>query len=78
MGRAGIEDILIANQVGGTEKIRALARAARKGRLAVAVDDPRNATDLSEAVCAQKSALGVLIEIDVGMGRGGCARRRKR
>ena len=71
MGRAGIEDILIANQVGGAEKIRALAGAARKGRLAVAVDDPRNATDLSEAVCAQKSALGVLIEIDVGMGRGG-------
>ena len=71
MGRAGIEDILIANQVGGTEKIRALAGAARKGRLAVAVDDPRNATDLSEAVCAQKSTLGVLIEIDVGMGRGG-------
>ena len=71
MGRAGIEDILIANQVGGTEKIRALAAAARKGSLAVAVDDPRNATDLSEAVCAQKSTLGVLIEIDVGMGRGG-------
>ncbi len=71
MGRAGIEDILIANQVGGKEKIRALAGAARKGRLSVAVDDPRNATDLSEAVCARKSTLGVLIEIDVGMGRGG-------
>jgi D-serine deaminase-like pyridoxal phosphate-dependent protein len=71
MRNAGIEDILIANQVGGREKIRALAGAARKGRLAVAVDDPRNATDLSEAVCARKSALGVLIEIDVGMGRGG-------
>jgi len=71
MARAGIEDILIANQVGGPEKIRALAKAARKGRLAVAVDDPRNATVLSEAACAERSALGVLIEIDVGMGRGG-------
>jgi D-serine deaminase-like pyridoxal phosphate-dependent protein len=71
MSRAGIEDVLIANQVGGKEKIRALAEAARDGRLTVAVDDPRNAEDLSAAVTAVGSQLEVLIEVDVGMGRGG-------
>ena len=71
MSRSGIEDVLIANEVGGREKIKALAGAARKGRLSVAVDDTRNAQDLSAAVGAAGSALSVLIEVDVGMGRGG-------
>ncbi len=71
MNRAGIEDVLIANQVGGKEKIKALAEVAKNGRLSVAVDDSRNAQDLSDAVCAASSELGVLIEVDVGMGRGG-------
>jgi len=71
MSRAGIEDVLIANQVGGREKIAALARAAKYGRLTVAVDDPHNAQDLSEAVQAAGSKLDVLVEVDVGMGRGG-------
>jgi D-serine deaminase-like pyridoxal phosphate-dependent protein len=76
MSRAGIADVLIANQVGGALKIGALARAARQGYLTVAVDDPRNAEDLSDAVCGLRSPgetnrLDVLIEVDVGMGRGG-------
>ncbi len=71
MSRGGIKDILIANQVGGAEKIAALARAARQGYLTVAVDDVRNAQDLSDAVVAAGSKLDVLIEVDVGMGRGG-------
>ena len=33
MSRAGIEDVLIANQVCGSDKIRALALASRQGRL---------------------------------------------
>lgn len=71
MSESGIEDVLIANQVGGTEKIRALATAARKGRLTVAIDDVRNAAALSDAVQAAGARLEVLIEVDVGMGRGG-------
>jgi D-serine deaminase-like pyridoxal phosphate-dependent protein len=71
MSRSGIEDVLIANQVGGREKIKGLAEAAKKGRLSVAVDDVRNAQALSAAVVAAGSELGVLIEVDVGMGRGG-------
>jgi D-serine deaminase-like pyridoxal phosphate-dependent protein len=71
MSQSGIEDVLIANQVGGKEKIRALARAAKNGRLSVAVDDGQNAQDLSDAARAAGSRLEVLIEVDVGMGRGG-------
>ncbi len=71
MSRSGIQDVLIANQVGGQEKIRALAEAARHGRLSVAVDSIRNAEDLSDAVGAAGSRLEVVIEVDVGMRRGG-------
>lgn len=71
MSRSGIEDVLIANQIVGREKIKALALAAKSGRITVAVDDVRNVEDLSDAVRTIGSQLEVLIEIDVGMGRGG-------
>jgi D-serine deaminase-like pyridoxal phosphate-dependent protein len=71
MSAAGVQDVLIANQVGGREKITALARAARNGRFTVAIDNPQNTEDLSHAAQAAGSKLEVLIEVDVGMGRGG-------
>lgn len=71
MSRAGIEDVLIANEVCGRGKVKALAEAAKEGRLTVAVDDASNAGDLSDAASAAGSNLEVLIEVDVGMGRGG-------
>jgi len=71
MSRAGIEDVLVANQVCGADKIGALARTSRQGRLTVAVDDPRNCDDLDRAVQAAGGRLEVLIEVDVGMRRGG-------
>ena len=49
MSQSGIEDVLIANQVGGKEKIKALAAAAKNGRMSVAVDDVQNARDLSRS-----------------------------
>ena len=71
MRRSGIQDVLIANQVGGREKIAALAQAARQGGLTVAVDHVANAEELSRATQEAGSKLDVLIEVDVGMGRGG-------
>src|SRR5439155_3817569 len=38
MSQSGINDVLIANQVGGRDKIAALARQAKHGYLTVAVD----------------------------------------
>ena len=71
MSRAGIDDVLIANEVCGQDKIQALARATRQARFTVAVDDPRNCDELDQAVRAVAGRLDVLIEVDVGMKRGG-------
>ena len=71
MSLSGIKDVMIANEVGGKEKIAALAKAAKDGSLTVAVDDTNNMEDLSNAVQVEGSRLNVVIEVDVGMGRGG-------
>jgi D-serine deaminase-like pyridoxal phosphate-dependent protein len=71
MSAGGIKDVLIANEVVGRKKIDALAEAAKSGHFTIAVDDARNADDLSAAVSRTGSKLDIIIEIDVGMGRGG-------
>jgi D-serine deaminase-like pyridoxal phosphate-dependent protein len=71
--RSGVEDVLVANEVVGREKLAALAGSAREGRrLTLVVDDPRNATDIADALRAARGGrLDVLIDVDIGMGRGG-------
>ncbi len=71
MSASGIEDVMIANEVVGREKIAALAKAAKDHHLTIAVDNTGNAEDLSSAVQAARSKLDVVTEVDVGMGRGG-------
>jgi len=71
MSAGGIKDVLIANEVVGKEKLEALAQAAKSGDLTVTVDDARNAGELSSAVSKAGSKIDVILEIDVGMGRGG-------
>ncbi len=71
MVRGGIDDILVANEVVGEEKIRTLADLAREAHMIVAIDDTRNAEDLSAAALKAGSTLGVLIDLDVGMERCG-------
>jgi len=68
---AGVGDVLIANQVVGETKIRRLMGLIRHSRITVAVDDPRNVKDLSAAAAAAGGRLGVLVEVDIGMGRCG-------
>jgi D-serine deaminase-like pyridoxal phosphate-dependent protein len=71
MAEAGIDDILIANEVVGPDKVAALAEVARSTRITVAVDSPANLDALSAAASAAGSTIGVLVEVDVGMGRCG-------
>jgi D-serine deaminase-like pyridoxal phosphate-dependent protein len=71
MARAGIPNILIANQVVGRGKLAALADAAHLTLITVAADDAGNLDDLSAAAQAAGSQIGVLIEIDTGMNRSG-------
>jgi D-serine deaminase-like pyridoxal phosphate-dependent protein len=71
MVRGGIDDILIANEVVGAEKIQLLAELARDAHMTVAIDNAQNATDLSNAALKAGSIIAVLIDLDVGMERCG-------
>jgi D-serine deaminase-like pyridoxal phosphate-dependent protein len=71
MARGGVDDILIANQVVGERHIAALAELARTSRVMVAVDDAGNVRRLGETALAAGSRIGVLVEVDSGMGRCG-------
>jgi D-serine deaminase-like pyridoxal phosphate-dependent protein len=70
---AGIRDILIANQIVGPIKIRRLVELCRRADPMVAVDSAANVRMLSEAALAAGVSIGVLVEVDVGMGRCGVA-----
>jgi D-serine deaminase-like pyridoxal phosphate-dependent protein len=71
MARGGVDDILIANQVVGDRHVAALADLARTARVMVCVDDASNVERLGQAAVAAGSRLGVLVEVDTGMGRCG-------
>jgi D-serine deaminase-like pyridoxal phosphate-dependent protein len=67
----GLDDLFVVNTVTHPEKRRILAELARDHRVLVAVDDPANAVQVSDAAKSAGSELGVLIEVDTGMDRAG-------
>jgi D-serine deaminase-like pyridoxal phosphate-dependent protein len=67
----GLDDLLIANEVVGDEKVRLLAHVARTTSVTVAVDNVRNAEALSAAAGAAGVEIGVLVDVDVGLERCG-------
>ncbi len=71
MAGSGVPDILVANQVVNPASIERLVAAARDHRILVAVDDEGNVAALGRAAVAAGVVLGVLVERDVGLGRGG-------
>lgn len=71
--RAGVRDVLIANEVRDPAKIGRLALLARQARVIVCVDDPGNVADLSAAAVRHDAGIEVLVEIDCGAGRCGIA-----
>ncbi len=71
MVNSGLDHILIANEVMGEDKIRRFVSLARYADVMVAVDNAENLADLSSAAAAIYVSVGVLIEVDVGMGRCG-------
>lgn len=68
---AGFDDVLIANQVVGHRKLERLISMAEKARVRVAVDHEDQATALSDAARRAGVEVGVLVEVDIGMGRCG-------
>jgi D-serine deaminase-like pyridoxal phosphate-dependent protein len=71
LARGGIESVLIANEVVGVGKPETAAELAGTTRLTVAVDDVRNSRKLAAAARATGTTIGVLVDVDVGMGRCG-------
>ena len=67
----GVSNVLIANQVIDAGKIRRLAALARRIDVTVAIDDAIQLPPLSAGAQALDVTLGVIIEIDAMMRRGG-------
>jgi D-serine deaminase-like pyridoxal phosphate-dependent protein len=71
MLRAGPSDVLVAYPVIGRPKLERLMAAARQTAVTVALDSLTAARGLSEAASAARLTVGVLTEVDVGLGRAG-------
>ena len=69
--QGGVRDILIANEIVGKRKIARLVRMARHCDIAVAVDNERNAQQISDAAVEAGSTVRVLVEVNIGMNRCG-------
>ena len=69
--QAGFSSILVANQIVTRSKISRLCALASSNRMSVAVDSPGNVATLSEAATAAGVSLGVLVELESGLGRCG-------
>ncbi len=67
----GLDHILLASEVVSADKIRRLVELTRQAEIIVAVDNEPNLENLSEAARGERSKLGVVIDMDVGMGRCG-------
>jgi D-serine deaminase-like pyridoxal phosphate-dependent protein len=67
----GFTDLLVANQVVGRRKLERLVQVARRADVKVAVDALGQAEAISRAAAAAGVEIGVLIEVDIGMGRCG-------
>jgi D-serine deaminase-like pyridoxal phosphate-dependent protein len=66
-------DLLIAYPVVGRQKVERLVRIARKVNVTVSLDSLVAARQLAEAAQQTKVTIGVLAEVDVGLGRVGVA-----
>ena len=71
MSGAGLDGLLIANEILSDWKLDLLAAISKAGELFVAIDSPEGADALSSAAIRAKTELGAVIDVDLGMGRGG-------
>jgi D-serine deaminase-like pyridoxal phosphate-dependent protein len=67
------DDLLVAFPIIGRAKLARLVEIARRARVTVALDNAFAARQLSDAARAASVEIGVLAEVDVGLGRVGVA-----
>jgi len=70
---AGIQDILIANQIVGSKKIQRLMNLASRTKIMVAVDNQKNVSALSKTAQDYGVSIQVLVEVNIGHNRCGVA-----
>ncbi len=71
MARGGVDSLLVANEVVDPGPVRALAELAGTHEVMALVDDTVNVADLGAAARAAGTGIGVLVDVDTGMGRCG-------
>ncbi len=68
------DDLLIAYPTVDAARVRRIAELARNHTLRIAIDSEYSANAIANAARSTQSVVGLLVEIDVGMGRVGVAR----
>jgi len=71
LARAGIPDLLVGNVVRGAARCAAVAEVAGRTSVLTVVDDLGNADELAAAARTAGVEIGVLVDVDVGLGRTG-------
>ncbi len=73
LARAGFADILVANEIVERLDLDLIAAAARLAALTVVVDHPIQVARISSTASSSGVRIGVLIDVDPGLGRTGVA-----
>jgi D-serine deaminase-like pyridoxal phosphate-dependent protein len=73
MADAGLDDVFMPNTVIGPDKAARAVALAQRVRFAIGVDHPEQVAQLAAAAHGATTPLAVMIEVDVGAGRGGAA-----
>lgn len=71
MAAAGVEDILITNQIVGHRKVWRLVNLSKHSNVIVAVENLENAKNISEAALKRETKVNIIVEINVGIDRCG-------
>lgn len=62
----GIDDILIANEIIGEDKVQRLAKLAARCKLAVIVDNAENAKQISSFAADEGSRVRIIVDVNLG------------
>jgi D-serine deaminase-like pyridoxal phosphate-dependent protein len=73
MVAAGIDDVLVANEIVDEARVGRVAALAQRAAVTVAADDPEPVARLSRAAVRNGSTVGVLVDVDVMLHRCGVA-----
>jgi D-serine deaminase-like pyridoxal phosphate-dependent protein len=71
MVEAGIDDVLLANEIVSLDKTERIARLAARAKVMVAVDSDLGIDRLEAAAAREQSNVDVLVDVDVGLNRCG-------